>query len=274
MRQTTATQPTQPDFAALLAQVTTEPGQLNAAYFAFHGYSLGNVILAMFQCAARGIPMGPIACFNRWKELGRHVTKGQKAIELCLPVQRKRTIEGTDAAGNPTSEDVTFTKFIYRRNWFVLAQTEGQDYTSPPPPGWDKARALSALDVTEIPFDHYNGNVQGFARLRSVAVSPIAAHPLKTLFHEIAHVVIGHTAESEMHDDERTPRSIRELEAEATAMLCCAALGLPGIEDSRAYVQHWYGTGEPVPEASARRIFRTADQILRAGREPEPTEAE
>ena len=45
-----------------------------------------------------------------------------------------------------------------------------------------------------------------------------------------------------------------------------AALQLPGIEESRAYIQHWYGTGQPVPEASARRIFKAADAILRAGR--------
>lgn len=263
---------TQPDFAALLATVTTEPGRLNSAYFAFHGYSLGNVILAMIQCAERGIPMGPIACFNRWKELGRHVVKGSKAIELCMPVQRKRTIESTDDAGHATSEEVTFTKFIYRRNWFVLAQTAGQDYTPPPPPGWDKARALAALDITEIPFAHYDGNCQGYARARSIAINPVAAHPYKTTFHELAHIVIGHTAEGEMRDDERTPRNVRELEAEATAMLCCAALGLPGIEDSRAYVQHWFGTGQPVPEASARKIFKTADVILRAGRSDAPAE--
>ena len=69
-----------------------------------------------------------------------------------------------------------------------------------------------------------------------------------------------------MRDDDQTPRDIRELEAEATAMLVCAALQLPGIEESRAYIQHWYGVGNPIPEASARRIFRAADQILRAGR--------
>src|SRR5687768_5299445 len=107
MSPTTTTQPTQPDFATLLQQATTEPGQLSAAYFAFHGYSLGNILLALFQCHARGIPLGPIACFNRWKELGRHVRRGERAIELCMPVQRKRTTKGTDDAGNATSEEVT-----------------------------------------------------------------------------------------------------------------------------------------------------------------------
>jgi hypothetical protein len=50
---------------------------------------------------------------------------------------------------------------VYRRNWFVLSQTDGADYTPPAPAGWDKSGALAALDVAEIPFEHCDGNVQG-----------------------------------------------------------------------------------------------------------------
>ena len=258
---------TAPDFAALLEQATTEPGRISAAYSMFWNYSIGNQLAALFQCAARGIEPGPLACFNRWKELGRHVRKGEKAIELCMPITKKRTIERTDDAGHTTTEEAHFRRFIFRRNWFVLSQTDGQPFTAPEPPAWSKARALAALDIAEEPFAMMDGNCQGYAKARTVAVSPIAAHPYKTLFHELAHVLIGHTAEAEQRDDERTPRNIRELEAEATAMLVCAALQIPGVEDSRGYIQHWYGTGQPIPEASARKIFTTADAIIRAGRE-------
>jgi hypothetical protein len=53
------------------------------------------------------------------------------------------------------------------------------------------------------------------------------------------------------------PRSLRELEAEATAMLVCAALNLPGIEEARGYIQHWVGVGADVPESSARRNLQS-----------------
>lgn len=258
----------QPNFAELLATVTKEPGTISAAYTAFHNYSFGNMLLAAGQCQARGIPLGPLATFQRWKELGRYVAKGSKAIELCMPITCKRKAESVEPGDDGSA---TFTRFVYKRNWFVLAQTEGEPYQGPAPAEWDKARALAALDVTEIPFEHMNGNVQGFARARSVAISPLATEPFKTLFHEIAHVIIGHTSEGELRDDERTPRNIRELEAEATAMLCCAALGLPGVEDSRGYVQAWFGAGSEVPDASARRIFKAADSILKAGRAAEAT---
>lgn len=231
----------------------------------FWNYSLGNQLLAMGQCAARGIPLGPMATFNKWKELGRHVSKGAKAIALCMPVTCKREVETESGP-----DTVAFTRFIYRNNWFVLAQTEGAEYQPPAPPAWEKDRALSGLDVTEIPFALTDGNCQGYAMARQVAVSPVAAFPYKTLFHELAHVVLGHTTEAEtLSDDERTPKNLREVEAESVAMLVSAALGLPGLEESRGYVQHWYGTGAEIPEASARKILKAADAILKAGR---PTE--
>lgn len=256
---TTTTTPA-PSFAALLESALTEPGRIEAAYFAFHGYSLGNQLLAMFQCEARGIQLGPIASFNRWKELGRHVSKGSKAIALCMPVTCK-------VKGDTPDDDATFTRFIYRNNWFVLAQTEGAEYVPQPLPGWDKARALTALEITETPFTLTDGNTQGFARAREIAVSPLAAMPEKTMFHELAHVVLGHTAEGELSDDDRTPRNIREVEAEAVAMLACAALGLPGVEFSRGYIQHWHALGESITEKNAQHIFKAADTILKAGRE-------
>src|SRR5262249_48550832 len=66
-------------------------------------------------------------------------------------------------------------------------------------------------------------------------------------------------------DGPRTPRSLREVEAEGVSLLCSAALGLDGAEYSRGYLQHWL-RGEEIAEQSCRRIFKAADAILRAGR--------
>ncbi len=105
-----------------------------------------------------------------------------------------------------------------------------------------------------------------------MAVSPIAALPHKTLFHELAHVLLGHTTEGgQLVDDERTPRNLREVEAESVALLCCESLGLEGAAECRGYIQHWL-RGEIIPERSAQKIFKVADQILRAGRSSETDE--
>jgi hypothetical protein len=62
-------------------------------------------------------------------------------------------------------------------------------------------------------------------------------------------VLLGHTSEGDQHDGELTPRNLRECEAEAVAMPCCAALNLPGVDYSRGYIQSWWGAGNPIPES-------------------------
>jgi antirestriction protein ArdC len=255
-----------PAFADLLAKAVSEPGILSSAYLQFHTYSLGNILLAAFQCQARQMPLGPMATYPRWQALGRHVKKGEKAITLCQPVTIRRP------ADDASDDEQVVVRFTYRNHWFVLAQTDGADLPPADVPGWDKARALAALNVAEIPFDLIDGNVLGYARARDVAISPVNPRPYKTLFHELAHVLLGHTAEATQADTETTPRSLREAEAESVALLCCEALGLPGAEECRGYIQHWYGAGNPIPERSAQRILRVADQIIRAGQAADESE--
>ena len=248
----------QQSFADLLESAVTEPGTISRAYQQFHRYSLGNQLLAMFQCHAWGLQPGPMATYPKWKELGHCVRKGEKALTLCMPITIKRR-ETTD------DQEAVFTRFVYKSRWFVYAQTDGEALAQPEIPTWDKDRALAALDVQEIPFDQTNGNCLGFAREQSIAINPVNPLPHKTRFHELAHVLLGHTAEGTQADSEVTPRNLRECEAEAVALVCCAALDLPGIQECRGYVQHWWGQGNPIPERSAQRVLKVADQILKAG---------
>ena len=182
-----------------------------------------------------------------------------------MPLTCKRTKTVKKADGTDQEEEFSFTHFTYKAHWFVLAQTEGVEYQPPNLPEWNEERALAALDIQHIPFEDLDGNTQGYAkRGRKIAVSLIAALPVKTLFHEVGHVTLGHTDEGDLSDTERTPRDIREMEAEAVSLLCCESLGLPGAEYSRGYIQSW-GQGQTFSERSAQRVFHAADQILRAG---------
>ena len=159
-----------------------------------------------------------------------------------------------------------------------MSQTIGSELGPVTIPEWDSERALSALSIERILFDKTDGNVQGFARERQVAINPVAQLPHKTLFHEVAHVLL-HTSEGSFTDTEQTPRNLREVEAEAVALLCCEALGLEGADYARGYIQNWLPEGsgssaEAIPEKSAQKIFRAADQILRAGRPSKEQAAE
>ena len=58
-------------------------------------------------------------------------------------------------------------------------------------PEWNEQKALGALNIQRVEFEDLDGNTQGYAkRGGKIAVSPIAALPHKTLFHEIAHSLL------------------------------------------------------------------------------------
>ena len=248
----------------LLNEAVTKPGTVMKAYSLFWNYSLGNQILALMQATERGLTVGPIASYNKWHELGRQVRRGEKAIVLCRPVTMKRKATETDAEGNERETEATFTRFVFKPYWFFVSQTDGQEYQAPAVPNWDRARAFHALGIEEVQFTMPSGNVQGYARGHQIAINPVAAMPAKTTFHELAHVVLGHTSEAQFADSEATPRSLREAEAECVALLCLESLGMEGAEFCRGYVQSWIGQN-PIPERSAQRIFAAADRILKAG---------
>lgn len=272
--------PDPPDWSQILADAVNKAGVISSCYKNFWNYSFGNQLLALFECSSRGLTPGPIHTFQGWLALNRHVKRGERAITLCMPIILKAKQDPpkdaeADDAETATKPATVRKRFIYRPHWFVLSQTDGEPVVPVAIPQWSERLACHVLLIDRIPFTHTDGNVQGYARNREFAVSPIAHHPHRTAFHEIAHIVLGHCAESMgMSDgDERTPRDVREVEAEAVAMICAASLGLPGEEFSRGYLQHWLGR-EKIEERSVHRIFTAADTILKAGRPTNATDPE
>jgi antirestriction protein ArdC len=267
-----------PKWSALLVEAVNKPGLIMEAYSAFHQYSVGNQLLALVQCQMRGLRPGPINTFPGWQALGRNVKRGEHALVLCMPITRRRRNEEAND-GDETGEQHTYTSFVYKSRWFVVSQTVGDDFTAPALNQWGAASALEALDIQQIPFTDTDGNCQGYARKREIAINPVAQLPHKTLFHELAHVTLGHTSEADFTDTEHTPKNLREVEAEAVALLCCEALSLEGAAFCRGYIQNWLSpaigyNGDGIPEKSAQKIFRAADQILRAGHPSDDAESQ
>lgn len=242
----------------LLKAAVVQPGLILRAYSAFHGYSLGNQLAAIVQCTLRDIQPGPINTYPGWIKLKRQVKKGEKAIWLCMPLTRKVKDKGNN------EDQTVIINFVWKPNWFTLSQTDGEPVPIREMPFWDKERALATLKIEEVAFTETNGNIQGYAQKRQIAISPLAVVPHKTLFHELAHIELGHTAESEFTDSELTPRNLREVEAEAVSMLLCESLELRGADFCRGYIQNWL-RGDVIQEKSAQKVFGAADRILKAG---------
>ncbi len=248
----------------LLHSAVHTPGKLLAAYTAFHNYSFGNALLALTQCRHRNLEPGPLNTYNGWLQLKRQVRKGEKGITLCMPMQYRKRVRKDDAESEE-SEEVTRSTFGFRAYWFVLVQTDGEATDNVPIPGFDLDTALRTLNITRTEFDEMNGNIQGFATGREIAVSPIAAIPHKTTFHEIAHCVLQHTTNEKLVDSAETPMNLREVEAEAVALICCETLSLDGAECARGYIQHWLRGQKEIPNHNAARNFTAANTILKAG---------
>jgi len=177
-------------WAELLYSAVHTPGKLLAAYTAFHNFSFANALRALEQCLDRNIEPGPLNNYKGWQALKRQVRRGEKGLSLCMPVTYKEHITDTtepDKSGE--SEQAIGRRFVFRSYWFVLGQTEGEATCDQAVPGFDLDTALEALKITRTPFDEMNGNIQGVARRREIAVSPVAALPFKTTFHEMAHVI-------------------------------------------------------------------------------------
>jgi len=77
---------------------------------------------------------------------------------------------------------------MHKPRWFVLSQTVGDEFMPTNLPEWNAQQALAALNIEQIGFTHTDGNCQGYARQRQIAINPVAQLPHKTLFHEAAHL--------------------------------------------------------------------------------------
>lgn len=94
--------------------------------------------------------------------------------------------------------------------------------------------------------------------LRTVTVRPDVddAQAVKTLAHELAHVML--------HDATRAAerRDLAEVEAEGVAYLVCEAAGLATEGYSLPYVARWSGGDPGQVRLTAERVITTARQVL------------
>jgi antirestriction protein ArdC len=264
------------DMPALLVAALTVPGNMSQCYNRFHRYSYLNMLFVYLQTGK----LEPMGTYKRWQSLGRQVTKGNKALFVNHPLFAPHKGKDGKPVINPKTgkPETRIIGFYPKATVFQLSQTEGPELVMPNLPDWNKAEALAELDVTEEPFASADGNTQGYSVERRLAINPVAANPAKTLMHELAHIVLGHTSDEGIakYGSSRSHRGIAEFQAEATALLVCKELGIDCDESgSRAYIQTWLnGTAtdyvttdaELVDDASVRAIFAAVDKIIVAGR--------
>lgn len=249
----------------VLNKMIEEPGMISEAFSQFHNYSFGNLMMVAFECAVRGIEFGPVSNYNNWKRLGRQVRKGESGIIILHPVERSFTKTEIDENGEEVEKVVKFMAFVPKATAFVMSQTDGDDIEWSKF-GWDKEQALKELEIKELPFDHLDGNAQGFANKEGVSVNPVAKYPMKTMAHEIAHKIMHIRDDMTIVDFIKRDYSAGEVEAETVALIVSEALGLPGRQESIGYIRRWMDEGFEYTDKQANAILSTANKILKAGK--------
>lgn len=224
----------------------------------FHRYSLHNSWLIYRQKPEATL----VAGFQRWKELGRYVRKGEKGILILAPIVKKVVDEET---GEEARQVVGFKA----AHVFDISQTEGKPL--PQYPAASGPEDLYSRLVRACPFpveealfpEGTRGRTDG--RTIWVARNIPPADKAKVLLHEWAHALLHFEAPT-------LPRPVEELEAEAVAYAVGRKLGLDP-RDSADYILSWAGSGaQEHLEAVVPRVVRAAQEVL--SRVLEPTAAE
>lgn len=255
----------------MITEALENPGMIAECFNQFRDYSWNNCMLAYCQCMVRGIAFGPIATYKKWSEQGRQVRRGEKAIVLLQPF----TFKAKDRDGQEITDDDgssrMITKFIARSRWFVLSQTDGEVEPVQTVDGWDHEKAMHKLGILLLAFEYPDGNCLGFAKGKGIAVSDLAPNKLAVIYHEMAHVVLGHTAKDEvMADGPKLERGHREVEAEMVAYLLRNIHGTATdqeLAESRGYIQNWLArtSDDKMLDASVGRVMKAVNEILKAG---------
>jgi len=220
----------------------------------FHDYSLNNCMLIAMQCPEAT----HVAGFKAWKQLGRHVRKGEHGLKIMAPmvVQRRDDDDESD-------ETITLFRAV---SVFDISQTDGEPLPEPPcepVTGNSHAPYIAKLErfaqsigyrVEYRPLEHSGGFCRASERLICVSTNTASANGrVRTLIHELSHAVGVPTYKEHGRAD-------AEVIVETAAVIVCGAIGLDTSGESIPYIAGW---GEANDVEAIRRYAETVDTIAR-----------
>ncbi|MFI5034995.1 MAG: pentapeptide repeat-containing protein [Acidimicrobiales bacterium] len=230
----------------------------------FYRYSPSNVMLILLQnpYATR------VAGYHAWQELGRQVVAKESALRILAPMTYKKD----DGSEGDNAREIRGFKLV---PVFDISQTEGPDLpdivsklAGHAPDGvfaklTEFAQGIGfRVERPQLLASGANGDTSHSEGRIRVVSSNSEAQRAKTLAHEIGHALLhdpGVEATKEL------ARGLKELEAESTAYVICAALGMDTSDYSFGYVAGWAGDAAEAIQgikASTWRIQKAAKAVL------------
>lgn len=289
--------------AAAVADLVSGEDWRRAMEFAarFRSRSFGNTLLIRVQhyhAFEQGQVPDPypsyVAGFGQWRSLGRHVVKGQAGYMILAPVTARfasttpaqegswrRLGRGERAA--PGEQVRTRLVGVRPAHVWDVSQTDGDPVPVRPQPRLLHGQAPAGLwdglaDQVEsagytlrqvanaTSLGGANGLTQFAQRIVSVRTDMDDAARVKTLAHELGHVLLHSRDDA---DDVAWHRGVAEVEAESVALMVAAAHGLDTSAYTVPYVSSW-ASGVPgvdpleVVQQTAARVRAATVRILDA----------
>ncbi|WP_267420981.1 MULTISPECIES: ArdC-like ssDNA-binding domain-containing protein [unclassified Curtobacterium] len=233
---------------------------------AFHTYSLNNVLLILAQRpdAER------VAGFRKWQALGRQVRKGEKSLRIFGYSTKKVTEQ------DENGEDVEkrYPRFPILPV-FDIAQTDpidpdaaDQSTLTAPLTGTDDHGVIGTLTAHLVadgwsvehtePGEGRNGFTDPAARRVVIGSHLAPKHSAKTLIHELAHILLGHTDDLTEYAEHR---GLMETEAESVAYVVAGLVGFDTAAYSIGYVAGWSDADADLIRSTAARVLTAAHQV-------------
>jgi antirestriction protein ArdC len=233
---------------------------------AFHRYSLNNVLLILSQRpdAER------VAGFRTWQAVGRQVRKGEKALRIFGYSTKKVTEQ--DENGDDVEK--RYPRFPILPV-FDIAQTDPIDPDAADPStltapltGTDDHGVIDTLTAHLVangwtvehtePGQGRNGFTDPAARRVLIGSHLAPEHAAKTLIHELAHILLGHTDDLTEYAEHR---GLMETEAESVAYVVAGLVGFDTAAYSVGYVAGWSDADADLIRSTAARVLSAAHQV-------------
>jgi hypothetical protein len=221
----------------------------------FHRYSLGNQMLIALQRP----DASHVAGYNRWRDLGRHVRKGERGIAILACTRKIRDQE--------TDEERYILAGFRVVHVFDVAQTDGEPLPADPTQAYaqERRQVLGEYTLTlEIadrcgyaiqfePAAGAHGPFGWFERGTSVlhVCDDTEGAMAKTALHELSHAL-----DPGLGDD----RQLNELVAESACWLAGQLLGIDTSAPSTTYLTGW-GLDRARAQTIADRVLAVVARI-------------
>lgn len=246
----------------------------------FTSYSLNNTLLIAMQKP----DSSTVAGFGTWKSLGRHVKRGEKAIQILAPIiyKKKREKEReednriskqNDKGTNEETEKILVGFKVV--NVFDISQTEGE----PLPEvvhkldgnveGYaDFMDSLKEFSPVPVILQTVEGSANGYYDLTNkyIAIDKDLSQEMhmKTGIHELAHALL-HDKDNGMAKDSKSSIETKEVQAESIAFTVCNYFEIDTSDYSFGYISGW-SSGKDLKELKeSMEVIRKTSQIIITG---------